>query len=125
MLVVVSIPGLPSLDRPKCPTCGRTLDLSFAIRLEERTTNRFDGQVPHASGLCACARPFAIEDDGTVRPASYREMAMLIVSRPELADILLQLAADKLDPVQFAAVAATFAEIHKRYPRQKRNKPPG
>jgi hypothetical protein len=124
MLVVVSIPGLPSLDRPKCPSCGRTLDLSFAVRLNEKTTDRFDDQAPRVSGLCSCHRPFAIEEDGTVRPASYREMAMLVISRPELADVLLKLAADELEPDHFAVVAATFAEIRMRYPRQKRNKPP-
>jgi hypothetical protein len=121
----VSFPGLPSLNRPKCPNCGATLDLSLAIRLDEKVTDRFDGKVPQVSGLCICNRPFAIEEDGTVRPLGFDELAMLVISRPELADVLLNLAAEKLPPDAFAAVAQTFSEIRVRYPRQKRNKPPG
>lgn len=125
-MLAVSIPGLPSLDRPRCPTCGAILDLSFAIRLDEKVTDRFDGQTPDASGLCLkCSRPFAVEEDGTVREASMREMAMLVIVRPELADVLLKLASENLEPDSFVAVAATFAEMRMRYPRRRRNKPPG
>lgn len=121
----MSIPGLPSLDRPRCPTCGASLDLSEAISLEEKATNRFDDQTPEASGLCLkCCRPFAVEEDGTVRQASIEEMAMLAIARPELTDVLLTLAAETLEPDSFAAVAKTFSELRKRYPRRKRNKPP-
>lgn len=120
----VSIPGLPSLHRPKCPSCGRTLDLGLAIRLDEKTTDRFDGLVPRVSGLCSCHHPFAIDEDGTVRAADIEEIAMLVISRPALADVLLQHASENLGDAQFAEVAATFVEIRRRYPRDSGG-PPG
>jgi hypothetical protein len=97
----------------------------MAIRLDEKATDRFDGKVPRVSGLCVCNRPFAIEGDGAVRPLGFDELAMLVVSRPELSDILLNLAAEKLSPDAFAIVAESFAQMRMRYPRPKRNKPPG